>query len=211
MVPAATLDHRSLERNPAIAAALAPALRDTLDAVESIDTYPIPSLTALMDALFSDPSATSRPRVQRERLEPLLLPEMFPITGKEELARRLYPMVSLLQANHHAPTSPTPGSEPHARSSDGWIKVVWASLAAGTYRFDFSLNGSPNPDTWLRWKRYSVFPPWYTEGAHNTRDPFNAIFVCDPYCDFWFSGVRPGLAWTISGQLSPCLGVEVRW
>jgi hypothetical protein len=201
---------RGVERNLELVGTLAPALRDTLDMIEAIDAYPVPSRTALLNTLGSDTASKSLPRLPRERLESLLLPEMFPISDKQELAQRLYPLVSVLQANHHGTVGPAKQPDALARDPERWTKVAWASLAAGTYRFDFTLNGAPKPDTWLRWRRYSAFPPWYTEGAHNTRDPFNAIFVCDPYCDFWFGPVHPGVHWSISGHLSPCLGFEVR-
>lgn len=63
-----------------------------------------------------------------------------------------------------------------------WVKVCWAAGCRGTYNITVA-NGRPRE---IPWRRYSVFPPWYTFGNFDSRTAFGATFICDPYCDFWF-------------------------
>lgn len=192
-----------LEDDISIARSLSPALFEALQALRSIPSYPVETRDALLDLICTPrPDGSSRPAA-REILEAFLFKEMFPISDKQDLARRLYPAFSYAEAARHGAVMPRKPTE--SMPDDSRQKVVWASFAAGTYRFDFSLGGTPRPDTWIHWERYSVFPPWYTWGSHNTQNPFFATFICDPYCDFWFSSVFPGLTWSISGHLTGCL------
>lgn len=86
-----------------------------------------------------------------------------------------------------------------------WNKIVFGSFIAGTYTLKFSLLGSPLPSgSMIQWRRYSVFPPFYTFGSHDMSTDFHATFVCDPYCDFWFeTGQHVSIA--IFGSADGCL------
>jgi hypothetical protein len=76
------------------------------------------------------------------------------------------------------------------------VKVCWAAACAGTY--DITVVGGTARQ--VGWRRYSVFPPWYTWGTFDSAKTFNATFVCDPYCDFWFD-LLPGETYSIQGHL----------
>jgi|JI10StandDraft_1071094.scaffolds.fasta_scaffold40125_1 hypothetical protein len=215
-------------------AAAAPELAGCIAALRSLGdlTFPLRTRGELCAALFRDAHgddaifAGHGLRFTRAELEAVLPDELFPMETLHDLALRAFTGVAAAHARHRAerwaalavPTEgPTVGVAPPpavplpANAAIGgaycpahtWTKVLYASALLGTYVAWFSF-----PGVSVRWRRYSVFPPWYTEGTYTTGDPFQfeAQLVCDPYVDFWFNPDRNvGVSWVPDGEIKTCV------